>query len=117
MSRRQDRMITITIRTAGRQTGLTPQTVQACIERRLVVEPLRDSDLVELRRIRRLQELGINMAGIEVILHMRRQIEALRSEIVLFEQVWGSPGWRELVDVPNTAPLAMWQRLLPWEPD
>jgi len=64
----------ISIRTAVSRSGLSQQTVQQCVERRLVAEPLTDADLAELRRIRRLRELGINLAGIEVILRMRRRI-------------------------------------------
>lgn len=37
---------------------------------------------MQLRRIRRLQEsLGVNLAGVEVILHLLKHLEALRQEL------------------------------------
>jgi len=100
--------IYISIRTAGRQTGLPRQTVQECVERRLVREPLSAADLAELRRIRRLQELGVNLQGIEIILHMRRRIQALQADLDRRERMWERRGWSE--------PQDPWQRLLPWKP-
>jgi hypothetical protein len=81
MAKRKEEVITITTRTAVRQTGLGRQVIQECVERRLVRQPLSDADLVELRRIRRLQELGVNMPGIEVILHLRRRLQVLQAEL------------------------------------
>jgi DNA-binding transcriptional MerR regulator len=46
--------------------------------------------LVRLRRIRRLTELGINLAGIEVILDMRCRIEELQKQVVQLESKAGS---------------------------
>lgn len=41
-----------------------------------------DDDVVQLRRIRRLhRDLGINLAGIDVILRLSAQIEALQREL------------------------------------
>jgi len=38
--------------------------------------------VVQLRRIRRLQrDLGINLAGVEVILHLRKRVETLQYEL------------------------------------
>ena len=38
--------------------------------------------VVQLRRIRRLQrDLGINLAGVEVILHLRKRVETLQCEL------------------------------------
>jgi DNA-binding transcriptional MerR regulator len=108
MTERRD-TIYISIRTAGQQTGLSRQTVQKCVERRLVREPLSADDLAELRRIRRLRELGVNLQGIEIILHMRRRIQALQVDLDRWERLWGRRGWSEL--------QGPWQRLLPWEPD
>lgn len=43
------------------------------------------SDVEKLQRIIRLhQDLGINLAGIEVILHMRRKMEMMNSQFVKF---------------------------------
>ena len=99
--------IYISIRTAGRQTGLSHQTVRECVERRLVREPLSAADLAELRRIRRLQELGVNLQGIEIILHMRRRIQALQADLDRWGRTWARRGWSE--------PKDPWQRLLPLE--
>ncbi len=41
-----------------------------------------EEEIIQLRRIRRLQqELGVNLAGIEVILHLLRQIETIHQEL------------------------------------
>ncbi|MGD2205283.1 MAG: hypothetical protein PVH17_00775 [Anaerolineae bacterium] len=96
--------IYVNISAAARRTGLSQRLVQECIERRLVLEPLTHDDLAELRRIRRLQELGANMPGIEIILHMRRRMEELQAEFST-----NRSGWFETEQI--------WRRLLPWEPD
>lgn len=101
--------IYISIRAAGQRTGLPRRTVQECIERRLVREPLSADDLAELRRIRRLRELGVDLQGIEIILHMRRRIQALQAELDRWERLWGRRGWSE--------PQGPWPRLLPWQPE
>jgi len=48
---------------------------------------LTEAELAELRRIRRLTDLGVNLAGVEIILNMRRQIEALQAEVARLEQL------------------------------
>ena len=41
-----------------------------------------EEDLLLLRRIRRLRhDLGVNLAGVEVILHLHRQLEDMRGEL------------------------------------
>jgi DNA-binding transcriptional MerR regulator len=52
----------------------------------MVTEPFSDQDLARLRRVRRLRELGVNMQGIEVILHMRQRIELLQAELERWER-------------------------------
>ena len=79
MEREGSTVITVTV--AARRTGLAPRTVRRYIRRSLVNQTLTEDDLVQLRRIRRLTDLGVNLAGVEVILHMRRQIAELRREI------------------------------------
>ena len=71
----------ITVTIAARRCGLSVQVVQDCIQRGMVQEQLTEAELVRLRRIRRLNHLGVNMPGIEVILHMRRQIEELQAQL------------------------------------
>jgi len=77
----RERTTCITITVAARRAGLSPHTVRRYVRRGLVCETLTEADLAELRRIRRLTDLGINLAGVEVILSMRRQIEELQAEI------------------------------------
>lgn len=113
MSPRHQKTITITVRTAIRQTGLSDRYIRECIQRSLVTEPLTDADIVELRRIRRLQELGVNMPGIEVILHMRQRIRALQAELERLERQEMS-GWSAREDPEGGPATDPWQRLLPW---
>ena len=80
---RDEKSTYVSITTATRRTGLTQTVIQECVTRRLVVEPLTDDDLADLRRIRRLRELGVNLQGIEIILHMRRRIQTLQAELEL----------------------------------
>jgi MerR family transcriptional regulator/heat shock protein HspR len=71
----------VTVASAARRSRLTITTVRRYVHRGLVEEPITEEDLATLRRVRRLTGLGINLAGVEVVLHMRRQIEALRAEV------------------------------------
>lgn len=75
----------ITIKIAAQRTGLHPRIVRRCIRWGLVSQVLTEAELVELRRIRRLSSLGINLAGIDVILRMRQRIQALQAEIERLE--------------------------------
>lgn len=115
MSPRHQKIITITVRTAIRQTGLSHRDISQCVQRSLVTEPLTEADLVELRRIRRLQELGVNLPGIEVILHMRRRMRALQAELDRLERRWERSGWTAQEDRESEPVVEPWQRLLPWD--
>jgi|GEM_PF-1058397 len=75
----------ITIRIAAQRAGLSPRTVQRYVRRRLVSETLTEADMIELRRIRRLTDLGINLAGVEAILRLRSRIEALQAQVDAIE--------------------------------
>lgn len=99
----------ISLSVAIQRTGLSHQEVQQLIARRLVVEPLAEADLAELRRIRRLRELGVNLAGIEVILHMRQRIIEQRAELA--RRGRATPR-RERAPTKDK-----WQMLLRWDPD
>ena len=85
--------IHVTLGVVVRETGLAHQTIRACRARRIVGEPLTREDIVRLRRVRRLRELGVNLQGIEFILHMRERIERLQAELDRWEpsrrQAWG----------------------------
>ena len=61
MSTQYRRGTYIGISTAVWRSGLSRYELYQCIAHGLVVLPLQESDLQELRRIRRLQELGVNM--------------------------------------------------------
>ncbi|MCL7452972.1 MAG: hypothetical protein M8467_07960 [Anaerolineae bacterium] len=104
MTSRDRQTMYISIQVAVQRTGLSERVVQECVVRELVREPLTDADLAQLRRIRRLQELGVNLQGIEVILQMRRRILALQAEMDRLQTMWvpGGGYWEE-----------RWQRLLP----
>jgi hypothetical protein len=106
----------ISIRVALRRTDLTEEILEECVRREMIREPLTETDLVELRRIRRLRELGVNMPGIEIILQMRRRIQALQAEMT-HEQKSGSrlapPEWAGADRVEWIQIEERWQRLLP----
>jgi MerR family transcriptional regulator/heat shock protein HspR len=84
MTRREPKTY-ITITVAARRTGVEPRVVRHCVQLGLVSERLAESDLAELRRVRRLTDLGVNLAGVEIILRMHRQIEKLQAEIAQLE--------------------------------
>ena len=81
--------------------------IRRCIQRRLVDEVLTEAELAELRCIRRLAGLGVNPAGVEMILRMRRQIEELQAEIARLEQLLATS---MSLEVPEMRP-----RSLPWD--
>jgi hypothetical protein len=103
MSQRQERTY-ISITTAVRRTGLSEEIVQECVMREIVTDPLTDEDVIELRRIRRLQDLGVNLQGIEVILHMRQRMKELRAELNHAQRLVADPMWREFDEVWEILP-------------
>jgi DNA-binding transcriptional MerR regulator len=109
MTTQRQETVYISISTAGKRTGLSPQVVEECVQRSLIHEPLTDADLLELRRIRRLQDLGVNLQGIEIILRMRRRIQVLQAELARWERTRGSS--------TGIGSYEIWQRLLPWKSD
>jgi MerR family transcriptional regulator/heat shock protein HspR len=81
----------ITIRVAAQKANVEPEIVRHCIEVGLVSRNLTADELAELRRVRRLRDLGVNIPGVEVILRMRRRIEALQSEIDRLQRLTNRP--------------------------
>jgi len=79
--KRSQTVVHITIAAAARKTGLSVHTVRRFIRCGIVGEPLAEADLAELRRARRLTELGVSLSSLEVILRMRRQIEELQARM------------------------------------
>jgi DNA-binding transcriptional MerR regulator len=77
----------ITITKAARRAGVDVYVVRHCVEIGLMEEELTERDLAELRRVRRLMTLGINMPGVEVILRMRRRIQDLQAEVARLESL------------------------------
>lgn len=94
----------ISVSLAVQRTGLSHDEVRRIVACRIVLEPLAEADLAELRRIRRLQEIGVNLAGIEVILHMRRRIAEQRAELArrgrptpMSERLTATDRWQRLL--------------------
>ncbi|MCX6359074.1 MAG: MerR family transcriptional regulator [Armatimonadetes bacterium] len=89
MLRDQDEPVYM-ISIAAQLTGLHPQTVRL-YERIGLVQPRRisnknrlysDSDILRLQQIRRFtQEMGVNLAGVEIILELLKRIEKLQDDI------------------------------------
>ncbi|MCX7683338.1 MAG: hypothetical protein N2508_15460 [Anaerolineae bacterium] len=71
----------IAIHIAACRCGLDAQLVRYYVDIGVVSWPLTEAGLAELRRIRRLIGLGVNLAGVEIILRMRRRIEELLQEV------------------------------------
>lgn len=84
-----------TISVVAEIVGLHEQSLRM-YERRGLIRPQRsegnirlfsDEDVERVRTIQRLvNDLGVNLAGAEVILHMREQLEALRQELERLRQ-------------------------------
>ncbi|GIV10347.1 MAG: hypothetical protein KatS3mg019_2438 [Fimbriimonadales bacterium] len=78
------------ISVAARMCGLHPQTLRL-YERLGLIQPHRvgnskrlysEADIARLRRIQRLtQQLGVNLAGVEIILRLLERIEQMNSEV------------------------------------
>jgi MerR family transcriptional regulator/heat shock protein HspR len=84
-----------TISVVARMVDLHPQTLRNYEDLGLVVPQRSDgnirlyspSEVERLRKISRLtQELGVNLAGVEVILHMADQIETLQLQVETLEE-------------------------------
>jgi MerR family transcriptional regulator/heat shock protein HspR len=74
---------------AAERVGMHPQTLRL-YERQGLVKPARrgsnrvysDQDLERLRQIQRLtQDMGVNLAGVEIILNLLEQISQLQIEL------------------------------------
>jgi MerR family transcriptional regulator/heat shock protein HspR len=77
----RERSTYIDITVAARLARVSPRTVRRYMQLGLIDSALTPDELVELRRVRRLTSLGVNLAGVEIILRMRRRIEQLQVEI------------------------------------
>jgi DNA-binding transcriptional MerR regulator len=77
----------MSISRAAQQAGVEVYVVRHCVKVGLVEERLTEQDLAELRRVRRLMTLGINLPGAEVVLRMRRRIRELQAEVIRLERL------------------------------
>ena len=84
---KREQITWITVTTAARQTGLSTRTIRRYVRQGLINERLTEEDLAEVRRIRRLTNLGVNLAGVEVILRMRQRLEELQVEVARLERL------------------------------
>jgi MerR family transcriptional regulator/heat shock protein HspR len=90
-----DRQPKYTISIVSEIVGLHEQSLRM-YERRGLIRPQRsggnirlfsDEDVERVRAIQRLvNDLGVNLAGAEVILHMREQMDAMRQELERLRQ-------------------------------
>ena len=71
----------IDITVAARLADVSPRTVRRYMVLGLIGNVLTVDEVAELRRVRRLTSLGVNLAGVDIILRMRRRIEELQAEI------------------------------------
>lgn len=70
----------------ARQAGVDSRVLAECIEREILVAEGDDWDrrtYTILCRVRRLRSLGVNMAGVEVAMHMRRRMIEMQRELAL----------------------------------
>lgn len=84
-----------TIKIAAELCGMHEQSLRM-YERRGLIAPQRspgnirrfsDQDVEQIRFIKRLvDDLGVNLAGVEVILHMRQQLIEVQQELLALQQ-------------------------------
>lgn len=89
MMNKRERGTSVTITKAARRAGVEVHVVRHCVEVGLMDEKLSEDDLADLRRVRRLMRLGINLPGVEVILRMRRRIQQLQADLARLERLVG----------------------------
>ena len=90
MANMDERKPKYTIKSVAQMVGLHEQSLRM-YERKGLIQRVRsdgnirlfsESDIERVRCIKRLvDDLGVNLAGAEVILHMREQMNALRQEV------------------------------------
>lgn len=69
------------LQAVAQQLGLSQEAVSYCLEVELVQPPLTETALAELRRVRRLQELEVNLPGVEIILRMRQRLQIMQARM------------------------------------
>ena len=71
----------IDVTVAASLAHVSPRTVRRYMQLGLIRSVVTVDELAELRRVRRLTNLGVNLAGVDIVLRMRRRIEQLQAEI------------------------------------
>jgi MerR HTH family regulatory protein len=113
------------ISVAAELAGVHPQTLRI-YERKGLLAPKRttgntrrysEADIERLRRIQELtQDVGVNLAGVKVIMELQREVRELQRRAETLERALRAPG----LGVPSVAegaeivPLSTWL-LFPWE--
>ncbi|MGD9518880.1 MAG: MerR family transcriptional regulator [Armatimonadota bacterium] len=115
MADRSNQEPVYSISVAARLLGVHPQTLRA-YERKGLMRPTRtkcgqrmycEADLERVRQIRRFtEELGMNLAGVEVVLNLLDRIERLQAHIERLEEDLAR-GPRQLKPAPERRPVAL----------
>ena len=97
-----------TIKVAAELCGLHEQSLRM-YERRGLISPQRsrgnirhfsDADVEQVRFIKRLvDELGVNLAGVEVIMHMRQQLLDAQRELAALRRELAEGGGNQPFDI------------------
>jgi MerR family transcriptional regulator/heat shock protein HspR len=121
---RTDRQPVFMIGVAAQLCGIHPQTLRQ-YERLGLVVPSRvgaknrlysEADIMRVRRIQRLtQEMGVNLAGVELILRLLDDMEAMRSDFELQMQEFREEAERRILDLmaDRNVPIRRDESLLP----
>ncbi len=99
MQHRSAARVSYTLERASQVCGLDGRMIERIVLRGLI-EPVYEDDrpmfsevhLAELRRIRRMCQMGVNLAGVEVILQMRTRILELEAEVERLKTEEDPPG-------------------------
>jgi len=109
---------------AAQLCGIHPQTLRQ-YERLGLVVPSRvgaknrlysEADIMRVRRIQRLtQEMGVNLAGVELILRLLDDMEAMRSDFEVQMQEFREEAERRILDLMagSNVPIRRDESLLP----
>ncbi|MEP7287783.1 MAG: hypothetical protein ABI947_18670 [Chloroflexota bacterium] len=64
------------------QSGVTPEILTEWLHEQVVIVQEWDEESLEtVRRIRRLTSLGVNLEGVEIVLHMRQELLVHQSRV------------------------------------
>jgi MerR family transcriptional regulator, heat shock protein HspR len=116
MARRKRTQGTYTISVVAEQFGIHPQTLRL-YEREGLLKPSRtdgntrlytEEDMERLEVILSLtRELGVNLAGVEIILNMRRKMEQMQSQMEEFVAYVNANLGKPAKDAPDSASTSL----------